>query len=122
MLNSVSSQVSSLSSYYHRGDSSPKIEVPVSSSVSIYAQYKHVRGIPATGNQQPVSLSRAQVIDNMVAYLNGRSEDLTLDSRKEYNVEELESEVHRVINEVSPQFNTLPGLSSDTGVIFSLTA
>ncbi len=122
MINSVSSQVGSLSSYYNRGSNSPKIEVPVASSVSIYAQYKHVRGVPATASQKPVSLSRAQVIDNMVAYLNNSAEDLTLDSREEFNVEELEGEVHRVINEDPPKFNSLPGHSSDTGVIFSLTA
>ncbi len=121
VINSVSSQGSILSSYYNHGTSSPKIEVPVLSSVAVYAQYKHVRGIPATGSQEPVSLSRAQVIDNMVAYLNGSSEDLTLDTREEYNVEELEGEVHRVINEELPQFNSLPGFSADTGVIFSLT-
>lgn len=122
MLNSVGSQGIPLSNYYNRGTSSPKIEVPVSSSISIYAQYKHVRGIPATEGQKPVSLSRAQVIDNMVSYLNGSSEDLTLDTREEYNVEELEGEIHRVINEDLPNFNTLPGFSADTGIIFNLTA
>jgi len=122
VVNSVSSGVSSLSSFYNRSDSGPKIEVPVPSSVSVYAQYKHVRGVPASPSQQPVSLSKAQVIDNMVAYLNSSSEDLTLDSREEFNVEELESEVHRVINEEPPKFNSLPGHSPDTGVIFSLTA
>lgn len=122
MINSVSSQVGSLSSYYNRLENSPKIEIPVASSVSVYAQYKHVRGVPASASQQPVSLSRAQVIDNMVSYLNSSSEDLTLDIREEYNVEELESEVYRVINEDPPQFSSLPGHSADTGVIFTLRA
>ncbi|QEN05017.1 hypothetical protein EW093_09945 [Thiospirochaeta perfilievii] len=122
MISSVSSQIGSFSNYIGRIENSSKIEVPVPSSISVYAQFKYVRGVPAAANQQPVSLSRAQIIDNMVSYLNNSAEDLSLDKSSSFEVEELESEVHRVINEDPPNFNSLPGSNLDSGVIFSLTA
>lgn len=123
MINSISSsQLGALSNVYQGVESSSKIEVPMPSSVSVYAQFKHVRGVPASSNQQTVSLSRAQIIDNMVSYLNNSSEDMSLDKREEFNVQELEGEVHRVINEEPPTFSSLPGKSGNTGAIFTLTA
>lgn len=122
MINALSSQIGSMNSYYYRMDHTKKIEVPVPSSLSVYAQFKYVRGVPASSDQNPVSLSRAQIIDNMVSYLNGSPEDMTLDKKAEFNVDELENEVHRVVNEVKPSFNSLPGKGADTGIIFNLTA
>jgi len=122
VISSVSSPIGSFSNYIGRIENSSKIEVPVPSSISVYAQFKYVRGVPAAANQQPVSLSRAQIIDNMVSYLNNSAEDLSLDKSSSFEVEELESEVHRVINEDPPNFNSLPGSNLDSGVIFSLTA
>lgn len=121
MINSLSSShIGSFPGFFNRVESSSKIEVPVPSSVSVYAQFKYVRGVPASSGQKPVSLTRAQVIDNMVSYLNNSSEDLTLDREEEFTVDELEGEVHRVVNEEPRNFNSLPGRGADTGVIFSL--
>lgn len=123
MINSISSQNGALSNFYPRVEQMDKIEVPLPSSISIYAQFKYVRGVPASSSQEPVSLSRAQVIDNMVSYLNNSSDDLALDSSKEeFTVGELEQEVHRVVNEDKPPFSSLPGTGLNTGVIFNLTA
>lgn len=123
MINSFSSNAGSISSSYYSGiDRTNKIEVPVPSSLSIYAQFKYVRGVPASSNQEPVSLSRAQIIDNMVSYLNSSPEKMNLDNSKEQNVAELEKEVHRIVNDEKPNFNSLPGKSGNTGLIFDLTA
>ncbi len=122
MINSMSAQYGALPSAYQSIENTSKIEVPVPSSVSIYAQFKYVRGVPASSNEQPVSLSRAQIIDNMVSFLNSSTDEPVLDKREEFKVGELEQEVHRVINEAEPQFNSMPGKSGDTGIIFNLTA
>ena len=111
-----------ISSYYQQMDNLDKIEVPVPSSLSVYAQFKYVRGVPASSNQEPVSLSRAQIIDNMVSYLSSSPEKIQLDSKEESSMGELEHEVYRVVNQDKANFNTLPGTATDTGIIFSLIA
>ncbi len=122
MINTLSSNLGALHTTYTNSYSSGKIEVPVPSSVSVYAQFKYVRGVPASSNQQSVSLSRAQIIDNMVSYLNSSSENQSFNSGENFKVEELEQEVHRVVNEEPPRFNSFPSHGSDTGVIFNLSA
>lgn len=99
-----------------------KIEVPLPSSISVYAQFKYVRGIPATNGQEPISVSKAKVIDNMVSFLNSPPRNSNLNLNEEYTVQELETEVHRVVNEDKKVFNSLPGKGMDTGIIFNITA
>lgn len=106
---------------YYSNDSN-KIEVPLPSSLSVYAQFKYVRGIPASTGQEPISISKAKVIDNMVSFLNSSPQAPELQKNEEYTVRELETEVHRVVNEDKMAFNSLPGKGADTGVIFSTTA
>lgn len=110
---------SNLTYYSH---DSGKIEVPLPSSLSVYAQFKYVRGIPAPTGQEPISISRAKVIDNMVSFLNNSPEAPKLHPNEEYSVRELETEIHRVVNEEKKVFNSLPGKGADTGVIFNITA
>ena len=112
----------SISNMHNFTEQSNKIEVPVPSNISVYAQYKYVRGVPASNNQEPVPLSRAQVIDNMVSYLNNSPDNYQLDRREEFQVDELESEVHRVINERPKNFNSIKGEHLDKGVVFDLRA
>lgn len=122
MVNSLSPNFGTISNYYNHGDSSSKIEVPVPSSVAVYAQFKYVRGVPASSAENPISLSRAQIIDNMVSYLNNNSSEFSLNrGREEFHVRELESEVHRVINDTPPMFSSF-GSTPDTGVVFNLRA
>lgn len=99
-----------------------KIQVPLPSSLSVYAQFKYVRGIPASSGQEPISISKAKVIDNMVSFLNSPPRNSNLNPNEEYQVHELETEVHRVINEDKKVFNSLPGKGIDTGIIFNITA
>lgn len=124
VLSSVTPQLGSLSNYYSHIGNNSKIEVPVPSSLTVYAQYKHVRGIAAESTQQAVSLNRAQMIDNMVAFLNSSSsEDLNLDSEKNsFTLQELGIEMKKVINDTPVNFQTLPGSSVDKGLIFSMRA
>lgn len=112
----------SLSSLNSQHNGSHKIEVPLPSSLSVYAQFKYVRGIPASNGQEPMSISKAKVIDNMVSFLNSPPRNSNLNPNEEYTVTELETEVHRVINEDKKVFNSLPGKGIDTGVIFNITA
>lgn len=122
MIYSMSSQLGALTSAYSGTDSSSKIEVPVKSGLSVYAQFKYVRGIPAASGQESISLSKAKIIDNMVSYLNSSSSENELNRNEEYTVNELETEVHKTVNEKKVYFNTLPGKGMDTGVIFNITA
>jgi len=122
VINSVSSQIGSIPSVYNIADNSSKIEVPVPSSVSVYAQFKYVRGVPASSGQNPVSLSRAQIIDSMVSYLNNSPDKYELDKREDFTLQELGQEVHKVVNDSKPAFHSMPGISMDTGLIFNLSA
>ncbi len=122
MVYSSSSQMGTMPNMYRATDSAEKIEVPVPSSLSVYAQFKYVRGVPASSSQEPVSLSRAQIIDNMVSFLNSSSNEHQLDTREEFSVQELEQEVHQFVNDNKPQFSSLPGKGIDTGIIFNITA
>lgn len=123
MVNNIMTNIGALPSYYQRIEQSDKIEVPVPSNLSVFAQYKYVRGVPAAGNQQPVSLNRAQIIDNMVSFLNGSSDyNNSLQKNEEFQIPELESEVHRIVNEDKLHFNSLPGKAANVGLIFNLTA
>ena len=120
MINSVSPQIGPLSNYYNGIGNSSKIEVPVPSSVIVYAQLKYVRGVPASSEQQPVSLSRAQIIDNMVAYLNSNTDEYSLDKNAVFEINELETEIHRLVNEKPINFQFLSN-NMDTGLIFDLS-
>lgn len=124
MLYSVSPHIGSYtaSSLNSGVESNSKIEVPVQSGVSVYAQFKYVRGVPASSNQESVSLSKAKIIDNMVSFLNKNGPDEYLNKNEEYTLDELETEVHKVVNDKKSNFNTLPGRGIDTGVIFNITA
>ncbi|OQY37825.1 MAG: hypothetical protein B6229_07500 [Spirochaetaceae bacterium 4572_7] len=119
MVNSISSPMVNIqgsSGHYS------KIEVPLPSSISVYAQFKYVRGVPVSGSQKALSLSRAQVIDNMASFLNSSSEKHSLDLREEFTVPELEQEVHDFVNDIKLEFSSLPGRGADTGVIFNTSA
>lgn len=124
MVNNAVTNIGALPSYYHRVQQSDKIEVPVPSNLSVFAQYKYVRGVPAAADQQPVSLNRAQIIDNMVSFLNNNPEyNNSLQKNEEFQIPELESEVHRIVNEEKVNFNALPGgHNSNVGIIFNLIA
>lgn len=120
MIYSVSGN--SISNLQSHSNSSNKIEVPLPSSLSVYAQFKYVRGIPANSGQEPMSISKAKVIDNMVSFLNSPPRNANLNPNEEYTVRELETEVHRVVNDDKKVFNSLPGKGVDTGIIFNITA
>ena len=122
MISSIPTNSAAINSYYQQFNNLNKIEVPVPSGISVYAQFKYVRGVPASSNQEPVSLSRAQIINNMVSYLNNSPENLEIETNKESSVEEIGQEVHRVVNKDKANFTTLPGNSGDTGIAFSLIA
>lgn len=122
MIYSTSSHFGSLATAYNSSDGTSKIEVPIKSGLSVYAQFKYVRGIPAASGQESISLTKAKIIDNMVSYLNSSASENDLNKNEEYTVHELETEVHRTINDKKVYFNTLPGKGMDTGVIFNITA
>lgn len=122
MISSATGQLSSLSDYYLGPLDHAKIEVPVRSNVSVYAQFKHVRGVPASSGEEPISINRAQIINNMVSFLNNSSDDVQLNEREEFVVEELGQEVSRVVTEKPQLFNSLPGRGAETGIIFNLSA
>jgi len=106
---------STSTNYTNTIDAGKKIEVPVPSSVSVYAQFKYVRGIPASSGQEPVSLSRAKVIDNMVSFLNSNLTDHPLNKNEEYTPRELEAEIHTLVS--SNKVNNY-----EKGTIFNITA
>lgn len=118
----MSSSAGPSPSVYQSVQSSEKIEVPLPSGISVYAQFKYVRGVPANSSQEALSINKAQVIDNMVSYLNNNPDEYSLDKKEEFNIGELEKEIYKVVNDQKPNFNALPGKGADTGIIFDLTA
>jgi hypothetical protein len=106
---------STSTNYTNTIDAGKKIEVPVPSSLSVYAQFKYVRGIPASNGQEPVSISRAKVIDNMVSFLNSNISDQPLNKDEVYTPQELEAEIHTLVSSNSPG-------NYEIGTIFNITA
>ena len=97
---------SNLSLNYHQitnaGIMPGKLSVPVRASLSAYASFRHVHGVPAREEGQGYSLNKIKVMDAMIEHLQARK------SEREKMFSEIESgdglnrlleEVHRKLSD-----------------------
>ncbi len=102
--------VSSLLSLRNAGR---RVSVPVRPSHMVFAQYRHVSGIPASGGQKGVPLSRLQIIDSVL------SNAQRMASSREAGGQVVN--LHKAVN-AAPQYFSSLGSASSAGMILNLMA
>ncbi len=106
----VTGYVSSLLSLRSAGR---RVSVPVRPSHIVFAQYRHVSGIPASGGQKGVPLSRLQIIDSVLSNFQ------RVTSSQETGSQAIR--LHQAVNS-SPQYFSSLGSASSAGMILNLIA
>ncbi len=102
--------VSSLLSLRNAGR---RVSVPVRPSHMVFAQYRHVSGIPASGGQKGVPLSRLQIIDSVL------SNAQRITSSREAGSQVMN--LHKAVNDAPQYFSSL-GSAASAGMILNLMA
>lgn len=109
-----------------------QIYVPVRPILSPYAQYKHVRGVPAPSPKKAVPLSKLRVLNNIIDSLQKFKSDRQLysepagpakeglsDEAVEAMIKQYSEQLHQAIKQTPPAFAT--PTSSDTGMAVSIS-
>ncbi len=103
--------------------------VPVRPSQTVYAQYRHISGTPASTGQRTVPLSRVRILNSLIDNLRKMKSDpgyrseiaKTSPERADALIQQYASELHQVMKSTPAAFGTLGG-ASGTGIVFKLTA
>jgi hypothetical protein len=106
-----------------------RMSVPVRPSQTVFAQYRHISGTPASSGQSTVPLSRVQLLNSLIDNLQrikktpGYSPEMakTSPERAEALIKQYASELHQAMKAAPVPFGTMGG-SSGSGLVFSLTA
>ncbi len=130
----VTGYLSSYSTSFSRpAGEDARVTVPVRPAHSVFAQYRHVSGVPASLGQRSVPLPRLQILDSLISNLRnmgvtdakpsaGRSGGLTSGGEPlDILVQEYASSLHNAVTAVPLSFGTL-GASASAGMVFSVTA
>ena len=106
--------------------SSGKVSIPVARPYSLYARYKHVRGIPAPSGQSGVPISRLKMLNNLIEGLSKKKENLiqnSIDSKDQTRIDALvdqyAKELHQAVNSVPAFFASHSAAS--TGMVFNFS-
>jgi hypothetical protein len=106
-----------------------RMSVPVKPSQTVFAQYRHISGVPASTGQRTVPLSKVQLLNSLIDNLQRLKNDpsyasaaaQTSPERTDALIEQYASELHQVIKSVPAAFGAM-GSASGAGMIFALTA
>lgn len=105
-----------------RATSENKINVPVSPHSSPYAQYKYVRGVPASNREKAVPVSKLRVLNNLIDSLQKVKSQREL--LPEVKSDKLSSEVldamikdysqqlHQAMKKTAPAFTVKPAATA----------
>lgn len=121
-------QISSLQITRFSG-SGHRVSVPVRPSQTVFAQYRHISGTPASTGQSTVPLSRVQLLNSLIDNLQrmkktpGYSSDTakTSPERADALIKQYASELHQAMKATPVPFGTMGG-ASGSGLVFNLTA
>ncbi len=121
--NISSLQISRFSGTGHR------MSVPVRPSQTVFAQYRHISGTPASTGQSTVPLTRVQLLNSLINNLQklkrdpGYKPDITKTSpeRADALIQQYASELHQVMKSTPVAFGTSGG-ASGAGMVFNLSA
>lgn len=117
-----------LTKYYNNGQSNAhikRVNIPVSARESLFARYKYVQGIPASGAVQAVPLSRLKTLNSLMAKMNKPRVAPAQQDISSYQVDNLidqyTREAHLEINSPKSQYSA--GLNTNpVGMVFSTVA
>ena len=106
-----------------------RMSVPVRPSQTVFAQYSHISGTPASTGQSTVPLSRVQLLNSLIDNLQklkrdpGYSPDMakTSPERADALIKQYATELHQAMVSSPAAFGTLGG-ASGKGMVFNLTA
>ena len=106
-----------------------RMSVPVRPSQTVYAQYRHISGTPASTGQRTVPLSRVQILNSLIENLQkmksnpGYRPEIAKISpeRADALIQQYATELHQAMKSTSAAFGTL-GSTAGAGMVFSLTA
>ena len=117
---SVASQLSSLQ-FYRVSRSGSRVSIPVRPSQTVYAQYRHISGTPASSSQRAVPLSRVALLNSLITNLQRLQKEPSYspdtessEKKSEALIEQYAAELHRAVQSM--------GSSAGAGMIFSLSA
>lgn len=103
-------------------ESGNRMFVPVKPAQTVYAQYRHISGTPASGGQRTVPLSRVQLLNSLISNLQ-KIKKSTPETSAENNqadmlIQQYARELHQAVKSVPASFGT----GSSAGMVFSLSA
>ena len=121
-------QISSLQITRFNG-SGHRMSVPVRPSQTVFAQFRHISGTPASSGQSTIPLSRIQLLNSLIDNLQRvkQNPDYRPDGingspgRTDALIQQYASELHQAMKATPSPFGTMGGVSG-SGMVFSLTA
>lgn len=104
-----------------------RVSVPVRPSQSVFAQYRHIFGTPASSGQRTVPLSRIQLLNSLINNLQKmKTTDVskfhgTVSSpeRTDSLIKQYAAELHQVMKSMPESFGTLGG-TAGAGMVFEI--
>ena len=117
---SVTSQLSSLQ-FYRVSRSGNRVLVPVRPSQTVFAQYRHISGTPASSSQRAVPPSRVALLNSLITNLRRiqkepaySPEAESTEGKSEALIKQYAAELHRAVQSM--------GSRVGAGMIFNLSA
>ncbi len=106
-----------------------RMAVPVRPSQTVYAQYKHISGRPASAGQNTVPLSRIQLLNSLIEGLKRIKSDPSYSpelgnvtpERADALIKNYSAEIHQALKSTPEMFGTLSGAST-AGMVMNLSA
>lgn len=105
-----------------RASQNNKINVPVSPSRSPYAQYKYVRGVPASNRDKAVPVSKLRVLNNLIDSLHKtKSQREIIPQQKGDNlsndvldamIKDYSKQLHQAMKQTAPAFTLKPAATA----------
>ena len=106
-----------------------RVSVPVRPSQTVFAQFRHISGIPAASGQNTVPLSRVQLLNSLIDNLQRITQDSSYNAgtinaspeRTDALIKQYAAELHQAIKARPEAFGTLSG-STAGGMVFNVGA
>jgi hypothetical protein len=105
-----------------------RMSVPVRPAQTVYAQYKHISGVPAAPDQTAVPLSRIRILDSLIENLNRMKNSPVAEASPNATPEQTDAlirryaaELHQAVVSAPESFGTLAGAAS-SGMVLRLSA
>ena len=103
-----------------------RVSVPVRPSQTVFAQYRHISGTPASSGQRTVPLSRVQLLNSLINNLQKIKSDASYDApaastpeRTDALIKQYAAELHQAMKSIPEAFGTLGG-SAGAGMVFDI--